>query len=227
MTTRKKKTTKKRTTTRKKKPTTIKIKSSGRTDRKQKHPIFTAAEITDENIQLFLKVITEQHRVFAMEYTRTWNARAAYQKLHPHSKYNSAKVLGIRMLQNKNVQLYLDYLAKKKNERYEITKDQIMKDLDTVKRQAMNAVPAFDKDGEFTGEFRFDGSVANKSIELQGKEIGMFVNKVQITDTKSHHFMYDEYVVPQIKPIDMADPNYQLDIKQAVEQILIERAKNK
>jgi hypothetical protein len=41
----------------------------------------------------------------------------------------------------------------------------------------MQARPVFDSDGRETGEYRYNGMVANRALELLGKEPGMFVDK--------------------------------------------------
>src|SRR5262249_36874925 len=43
--------------------------------------------------------------------------------------------------------------------------------------RSMQIRPILDAKGEPTGEYRWDGSVANKALELLGKELGMFVEK--------------------------------------------------
>lgn len=45
--------------------------------------------------------------------------------------------------------------------------------------RAMQAVEIRDKDGA-TGEYKYEGSVANKALELLGKEIGMFKEKMDV-----------------------------------------------
>ena len=42
--------------------------------------------------------------------------------------------------------------------------------------RAMQAVPVLDRDGNETGVYKYQGSVANRSLELLGKSIGMFVD---------------------------------------------------
>ncbi|MCC7273695.1 MAG: terminase small subunit, partial [Alphaproteobacteria bacterium] len=46
--------------------------------------------------------------------------------------------------------------------------------------RAMQAVPVI-RDGEPTGEYRYDGAVANRGLELLGKELGMFHERVEAT----------------------------------------------
>jgi hypothetical protein len=47
--------------------------------------------------------------------------------------------------------------------------------------RAMQAVPVLDKDGKETGEFTWNPNAANRSLELIGKELGMFVDRKQIS----------------------------------------------
>ena len=46
--------------------------------------------------------------------------------------------------------------------------------------RALQAIPVLDKDGTPIGEYRYDGNVANRSLELLGKEIGMFRERLEI-----------------------------------------------
>ena len=208
----------KKTTQKKKK------KQSGRTD-KRIHPKFTAKEITKENLELFLSVFPEPHRLFTLEYKRTWNARSAYQKVYPESSERTAKSNGHKLLQTPKVQMYLDWLALKSNEKFEVSRDGLMKDLEKVKKQCMTDIPVLDRDGDPIGDYVFNASGANKSIELQGKEIGMFVNRVEVDDGKSAHFIVHYHVVPEIKPVDMASANFKDDITEAVKNYIRERKK--
>src|SRR5262249_20570264 len=47
-------------------------------------------------------------------------------------------------------------------------------------RRSMQAVPARDGDGNPIGEYRYEGAVANKALELLGRHLGMFVEKQEI-----------------------------------------------
>ena len=43
--------------------------------------------------------------------------------------------------------------------------------------RSMQAEPVLDKDGQRTGEYQYQGNVANKGLELIGKHLGMFAEK--------------------------------------------------
>lgn len=47
-------------------------------------------------------------------------------------------------------------------------------------QRSMQAVAALDSDGEPIGEYRCNGAVANKALELLGKHLGMFMEKQKI-----------------------------------------------
>jgi hypothetical protein len=51
-------------------------------------------------------------------------------------------------------------------------------------------VPVLDRDGRPTGEYRYEGQVANKALELLGKEIGMFVDRT--ADVSALYAISDE-----------------------------------
>ena len=47
--------------------------------------------------------------------------------------------------------------------------------------RAMTAKPVYDHDGDPTGEFTYQGSVANRSLELIGNHLKMFQQKLDVT----------------------------------------------
>jgi phage terminase small subunit len=210
--------------TAKKKPTKP---ASGRADKKKNHPEFTAKQITEDNLQLFLKVFPENHRLFVLEYTRTWNARAAYHKVFPGVTEGTAKVNGHKLLRDKKVQLYLDWLAYVKNEKYEFDVAEYDKDLDDYHKKCMAAKPVLDKDGNQTGEYRFDSAGAGKALDLKAKRHGLQTKKIELTEGNVPHFIVHQLVVPQIRPINMADPKFKINITDAVKAEIASRNKGR
>lgn len=55
-----------------------------------------------------------------------------------------------------------------------LTKDYVVSRLMENVDRAMTAVPVRDKKGDPTGEWQYDGAVANTALGLLGKELGMF-----------------------------------------------------
>ena len=59
----------------------------------------------------------------------------------------------------------------------------VLQRLMTNVERAMQAVAVKDREGNETGEFEYDGAVANRGLELIGKELGMFVDRSDVTQT--------------------------------------------
>lgn len=78
------------------------------------------------------------------------------------------------------VQIALEERAK----RAEIDADFILNGLRDVFERSMQAVPVLDRKGNETGEYRFYPQAANRALELMGKHVGMFREKVEIHDER-------------------------------------------
>jgi phage terminase small subunit len=46
--------------------------------------------------------------------------------------------------------------------------------------RALQHIPVLDRHGKPTGEYRYDGSVANRALELLGKQQGMFIDRHEV-----------------------------------------------
>ena len=62
-----------------------------------------------------------------------------------------------------------------------VSKAWIMGMLKENVERAMAIKPVLDKDGKETGTYDWNGHVANKGLELLGREIGMFVERHELT----------------------------------------------
>ncbi len=58
-----------------------------------------------------------------------------------------------------------------------LTKEWVIEMLTQNVAKAMQATSVKDDEGNPIGEFQYQGSVANKALELLGKELGMFVDR--------------------------------------------------
>jgi phage terminase small subunit len=77
----------------------------------------------------------------------------------------------------------------------------------------MTVEPVLDAEGKQTGEFRYQGAVANRALELLGKEIGMFIDRSEqgkpgefsdLSDEELERRIRDDLVRAGI-PEDIAD----------------------
>jgi hypothetical protein len=58
--------------------------------------------------------------------------------------------------------------------------------------RSMQAKPVLDKEGQPTGEYRYEAAAANRALELIGKEIGMFVDRQEVSFEQRIAMMTDE-----------------------------------
>lgn len=64
-----------------------------------------------------------------------------------------------------------------------VTKEWIVEKLRENALRALQAEPVRDSKGNPTGEYAYQGNVANRALELLGKEIGMFVERSENLNT--------------------------------------------
>lgn len=65
-------------------------------------------------------------------------------------------------------------------EKVALTKEYVITRLMENAERAMQAVPVKNAKGEETGVYRYEGSVANRALELLGKELGLFVDRKEV-----------------------------------------------
>jgi phage terminase small subunit len=61
-----------------------------------------------------------------------------------------------------------------------LTKEWVITRLRENAERALQAIPALDSEGEPTGEYKYEGNVANRALELLGKELGMFIDRKEV-----------------------------------------------
>lgn len=117
-------------------------------------------------------MLTDKQKRFCEEYVVDFNAtqaaiRAGYSE-------NTANEQASRMLANVNIQEYVSELKKKVADKLEVSAEYITSKLLELSERCMQGTPVLDKDGNPTGEWKFEPHAANKSLELLGKRIGYF-----------------------------------------------------
>lgn len=65
-------------------------------------------------------------------------------------------------------------------EKLEISKEWVLSKLVDNANRAMQAKAVTDGEGNSIGEYRYEGSVVNRALELIGKELGMFIERAEI-----------------------------------------------
>lgn len=132
--------------------------------------------------------LTDSEELFCQEYLIDLNQTQAYIRAFNEPNYNSARTLGSRLFAKVNIIARIKELMNNRAERMEISQDWVILNLKQTYERCMQAEPVMEWDYEEkcmvrTGEYQFDSSGANKSMELIGKHLGMFVSKQEKPNT--------------------------------------------
>jgi len=108
---------------------------------------------------------------FAHEYLKDFNAgqaavRAGYAKSSSRSK-------GCHLLQDQRVQDIIQKKAKDHLERIDVDAAYVLAGAKEVYIRCMNAEPVRDKDGNESGQWKFDSSGATKALKLMGDHVAV------------------------------------------------------
>ena len=83
-------------------------------------------------------------------------------------------------------------------ERNMVTVEWVLKRLVALNDRCMQAAPVLDNKGMSTGEWKFESNAANRSLELIGKHLGMFIEKVESKNINENH-NYDSMTTEQLE----------------------------
>jgi phage terminase small subunit len=92
---------------------------------------------------------------------------------------SGSRAQATRLLARANIQAALSRLEIKADDAALVDRAWVLTRLRENVEQAMQIEPVFDREGVETGEFTYQGSVANRALELLGKELGMFKDQVE------------------------------------------------
>lgn len=127
--------------------------------------------------------LTDKQAAFVREYLVDLNAtqaaiRAGYSERTAYS-------VGQRLLKKVEIQRAVAAAQAKRARRVEVTQDYVLSNLVEVVERTMQRAPVLDRKGEQIKDSKgrnvwcFDAKAANKALELLGKHLGLFSDRVQ------------------------------------------------
>jgi phage terminase small subunit len=122
--------------------------------------------------------LTPKQQRFVEEYLVDLNATQAAIRAG-YSQRNADKI-GSQLLGKARVAEAVAAAQSRRAKRVEIDADWVLERLRQNVERAMQAEPVLDREGNPTGEYTYQGAVANRALELLGKHQGMFTDRVQV-----------------------------------------------
>jgi phage terminase small subunit len=124
------------------------------------------------------KKVGNRREQFVREYLKDGNAtqaalRAGYSPKSAHSQ-------GARLLKNVEISARLASLERKAEEKAIVDAAYVLTSLKNIAERCQQAEPVLDREGNETGEYRFDSVGANRSLDLLGKYLGLFTDKLKV-----------------------------------------------
>jgi len=122
--------------------------------------------------------LTNKQELFIQYYMISLNATSS--AIQAGYKEKTACVIGYENLRKPHIAAEIESRLTKKAQDNGITADYVLTSLKNIAERCQQKEPIYSKDGQPTGEFKFDSSGANKSLELLGKYLKLFTDKVEM-----------------------------------------------
>src|SRR5579862_5819398 len=139
--------------------------------------------------------MSPKHEKFVLEYINCENGAEAFRRAGYKAPNAQQAAAGAdRLLRNAEIKTAIESGLKAKKvsfdkslEEAEVDRNYVITLLKENVERSMQHVPVLDKEGKPTGEYQYEGAVANKGLELLGKTLAMFTDKVAPTTPDGKH----------------------------------------
>ena len=141
-----------------------------------------------------------QRELFCHEYLKDLNVAQAGSRAGYASRQSAHDAF-----KSDEVQERISFLKKERMEQLGIDAYYVLSNLKTVVERCLQAEEVLDREGAGTGEYKFEHTGANKALELLGKHIGMFKDKVEVTGKDGGPIQQEVKTQPKYTPEELAE----------------------
>lgn len=146
-------------------------------------------------------MLTAKQQLFVAEYLKDLNATAAYKRAGYKGQGNSAESTASQLLSNPKVAQAVQEAMDKRARKVDIDAEYVLRTIkDTIERCAQ-AEPVRDREGNETGEYKFDSTAVLRGAELLGKHLKMFTDKTEHSNPDGSA-LFTGITVKFVKPDD-------------------------
>lgn len=124
-------------------------------------------------------MLSAKQERFCHEYILDYNGTQAAKRAGYSEK--SAYSQAGRLLKNAEILARVRELQHEQVERLSVSADYVVLKLMETREKCMEPVPVLDSNGNQTGEYTFDSKGALRALELLGRHLGMFDDRLKIT----------------------------------------------
>lgn len=124
-----------------------------------------------------MQPLTVKQKLFVEYYLVDRNATQAAIKAGYKSK--AAASMGAENLRKPQIAEHIEKRMSEVAKKIGITQEKVLEALWSIAQRCLQAEPVLDREGNPTGEYKFDASGANKSLELVGRHLKMFTDRIE------------------------------------------------
>jgi phage terminase small subunit len=134
--------------------------------------------------------LTERQKRFVHEYMIDLNAKQA--AIRAGYSERGAEVQGCQLLSNPNVAALIAERTAERAKVAKVSAEWVISRLVENVERCQQAEQVTDREGNPTGEYKFDAANANRALELLGKHLGLFVERRELTGAHGGPLQVDE-----------------------------------